>query len=79
MNMKMEKLTDAQIIELERWAEQKKKTNASSQEKQIIERIEGLKKHNWKGCRVDENHEIPTSKESAQKELEFLKLRQGTV
>lgn len=75
----MEKLTDIQIIEMEKWAENKKNTNMTAQEKSMVERIEGLKKQNWKGCRANDIPINPVTKEDAQKGLDFLKLRQGKV
>lgn len=69
------KLTDAQITEMEEWAEKKKKTNMSEVEQKIVNKIESMKKSDWGGCRITNNPEVIT-KEEAQRKLDKLKRKQ---
>lgn len=72
--MAFEALTDEKIISLENWAENKKKTMMTEDEKKIVNRIEAMKKDNWRGYRL-KNKSL--TKAEAQEQLEQLRGPKG--
>ncbi|WHH60409.1 hypothetical protein [Petroclostridium sp. X23] len=70
--MTHKKLSNEQIMVLEAWAENKKKTAMTDTEKTIVGTIETMKQNNWRGYRVDSK---ATTKEEAQRKLDELRRR----
>ena len=69
------KLTDDEISTIEQWAEKKKENPSLSHqaEQQLLDRIQELKKSNWKGYRLNDGDAPATPKEEAQRKLDRLK------
>lgn len=68
--MKKIKLTEAEIQQFEKWAENKKKGPMTAEEKTIVNSIESASKNNWAGERVSEDN--VTSMEEAKRKFERL-------
>ncbi len=70
--MLKKKLSEQEIRRLEEWADAKKKSTMNNTEKEIVARIDDLKKKNWKGYRID-NEEKVTTRAEAEEKLKRLK------
>ncbi|MCO5381798.1 MAG: hypothetical protein NHB15_06620 [Methanosarcina barkeri] len=70
---KRKPLTDEQIIQIEHWADEKKRTGnyLAPQEKKMVEMIEEYRKNNWKGIRIQGQNQ--NEAEECQFRLERLK------
>lgn len=68
-----EKLTDDKIALMEEWADKKKHKALTESEKSAVEAIEGMRKNNWKGVRIENS---PLTKDEAKASLERLKKKQ---
>ncbi len=67
------KVTEAEIVTLEQWADERKHQPMNEYERHIVQQIEYHRKNNWKGCRAESGE---SKEDDARATLERLKKKQ---